>query len=991
MNALTPTSSIVPFSLKDAPSLIEKIWPAQKISVEAQKERKAVKGQTLTGLGSYWKGRKPLILVRACVLASLLPATGDDEKDLSTFEILCGIADEQIADRLKDTLNNDEVAKFASPSQKQALSDDAGKSIAYRKAGKEERNILLGSVIARMPYTTRVGKLLRPEEVIESVLTGKRMMQVNAHLGTTASSLSELIEQLGIMRFGHRPVVGDTFCGGGSIPFEAARLGCDVLASDLNPIACLLTWGAVNVIGCSPARRQELAAAEVELIDKVEKEIEALGIERDENGNRAKAYLYCLETRCPQTGWMVPLSPSWVISKSKKVIAALVPDVDNKRYIIEVRTGVSLADMESAAEGTIRKGCVVHTVDGEIYSTPIKTLRGDRRVSGAETITNLRLWQKDEFAPRPTDIFQERLYAIQWFTKESFKKPRPVTFFASVNSKDIERENKVSRIVNDNLSIWQDRGLVPDMMIEPGEETSRLIRERGWTHWHHVFTPRDYIVIASLIENNREPELEVVIPSLLNHASKLCQWATTNAPLDADGRQAGGARDLPNHVFYNQAFNTFWNYSSRASSFLLRDMKITSEVANVNMVGSSKIQNQSAIDLDQTADLFITDPPYADAVHYHEVSEFFIPWLRKNPPKEFKHWTWDSRRPLAIQGSGEAFRKAMVDAYTAMANNMPNNGIQIVMFTHQNAGVWADMAQIFWGSGLQVKAAWYIATETTSELKKGGYVQGTVILVLRKRLDAENGYKDEVVQEVRAEVAEQIDTMAGLNQNLKGHGRIENLFEDADLQMAGYAAALRVLTRYTKIDGIDMTKEALRPRIKGERGIVADIIDFAVQVANEHMVPEGMTPKVWERLTGAERFYFKMMDVETTGATKLDNYQNFAKAFRVAGYDIFMGSMKPNEARLKRSRDFKKSGFEIEEFGPSSTRAILFALYELQAEMDSDAVLSHLKDLVPAYMTAREDIMAITDYIGRKREGVDEGEHRAAGILYGLIRNERLG
>jgi putative DNA methylase len=99
-------------------------------------------------------------------------------------------------------------------------------------------------------------------------------------------------------------------------------------------------------------------------------------------------------------------------------------------------------------------------------------------------------------------------------------------------------------------------------------------------------------------------------------------------------------------------------------------------------------------------------------------------------------------------------------------------------------------------------AAWYIATETTSELKKGGYVQGTVILVLRKRMSVESGYKDEIVQEVKAEVAEQIDTMTGLNQKLRGHGRIENLFEDADLQMAGYAAALRVLTRYTKIDGI---------------------------------------------------------------------------------------------------------------------------------------------------------------------------------------------
>ena len=49
--------------------------------------------------------------------------------------------------------------------------------------------------------------------------------------------------------------------------------------------------------------------------------------------------------------------------------------------------------------------------------------------------------------------------------------------------------------------------------------------------------------------------------------------------------------------------------------------------------------------------------------------------------------------------------------------------------------------------------------------------------------------------------------MIGLNQSLKGRGRMENLFEDADLQMAGYAAALRILTKYTKIDGKDMTAE----------------------------------------------------------------------------------------------------------------------------------------------------------------------------------------
>jgi putative DNA methylase len=333
----------------------------------------------------------------------------------------------------------------------------------------------------------------------------------------------------------------------------------------------------------------------------------------------------------------------------------------------------------------------------------------------------------------------------------------------------------------------------------------------------------------------------------------------------------------------------------------------------------------------------------------------------------------------------------MVAAYKAMTEHMPDNGLQVVMFTHKDASVWADMAQIFWGSGLQVMAAWYVSTETTSETKKGGYVQGTVTLVLRKRKDGVQGYKDEIVQEVKAEVADQIDTMSGLNQSLKGHGRIENLFEDSDLQMAGYAAALRVLTGYTTIDGVDMTKEALRSRVKGEKNIVGEIIEFAVQIANEHMVPEGMTPKVWEKLTGSERFFFKMMDIEETGAKKLDNYQNFSRAFRVPKYDDLMGSMEPNKARLKLAKEFKKSGFEGSEFGGSKSRALLFAIYEIESDVDGDDVLSHLREMVPDYFNVREDLMALADYVAKKRANITKQEARAAGILHGLIRNERFG
>ena len=73
----------------------------QKLSAEAFKEQTAGRGKTLTTLGSYWKGRKPLILAKACVLGGLLPATDNPKRDLEIFEMLMGMDDRSFASRAK--------------------------------------------------------------------------------------------------------------------------------------------------------------------------------------------------------------------------------------------------------------------------------------------------------------------------------------------------------------------------------------------------------------------------------------------------------------------------------------------------------------------------------------------------------------------------------------------------------------------------------------------------------------------------------------------------------------------------------------------------------------------------------------------------------------------------------------------------------------------------------------------------------------------------
>lgn len=1012
------TPALEPFALKDAPSLIERVFPAQKISAEAQKERKAGAGQTLTALGSYWKGRKPLIMVRAIVLGCLLPVTENLEADLHIFELLMGIDDaafgrrepklkpSEVAERvtIKDpwdyfdyTIKNQcyDAADIESLHFPLNLAEYPGLTLRWkRNLDPEAKTALLTKAMEGMAYEEKVGLCRRPEELDPAMLYGPIWDEVNAHLaqfGINAHSHEQLVEQLGKLRYGHRPRVGDTFCGGGSIPFEAARLGCDVYASDLNPVACMLTWGALNIIGASPEKRAEIEKAQREVAEAVEREITELGIEHNERGDRAKAFLYCLETRCPETGWIVPMAPSWVISKSRSVYGKLVPNFENQRFDIEVITGASDEEINQAAQGTVQNGNLVYELEGKVYRTPIKTIRGDYRTEDRENKNRLRQWEIHDFKPRPDDIFQERLYCIQWITKETLGQSRQDTYFASVMEQDLVRERKVEHIVEENLVTWQEQGLVSDMVIEPGAKTDEPIRTRGWRYWHQLFTPRS-LLILSLLNTKTTAFTAPCFLGSVNFSSRLCRWRTSDKrrAKDGSGKQTGGASDDPMDVFSNQALNTLINYAQR-SFFRLVDEYNVEYINSEKLSQKSEITTAPADTLNSDADLWITDPPYADAVYYHEITEFFIAWLRKNPPVPFDQWTWDSRRALAIKGDGEDFRHGMVSAYTAMASHMPDNGLQCVMFTHQDTGVWADMVSIFWAAGLQVVSAWYIATETTSELKQGGYVQGTVTLLLRKRLGTASTFKQRLLPLIRKEVTAQIEAMLNLNDTAQVHG--ETVFNDSDLQMAGYAAALKVLTQYTEVDGRDVTNLALQPRQKGQATVVDDIVEYASEVANNLLIPERLkelNPDTWGEITGVERFYLRMLAIEKTGASKLDNYQNFSKAFSV-NYQPLMASLEANKARLKGAKELKPRDLASGDLGGTVLSEILMAIQELLADKDPKVVIGQIRtSLGDTYFSKRNHLVAMAHYIAEMWAEKRPDEAQKAEIIGSRIRNEGI-
>ncbi len=976
--AIGSQRSVTAFALKDAPALIECLLPVQKLSAESYKEQMAGNGKTLTALGSYWKGRKPLILAKACVLGCLLPATANPKRDLEIFEMLMGMDDLSFAARAKRKprpkeiiaeLSLARIEDYFKVSPQGVLPQSApvdwsnpayaDVKVAWRSDLPElERRWLEAQMLPSSAYRERVDKSRRPEEVPN--VHEHIWEQVNAHLGTETHSFPELIEQLGTMRFGHRPKVADPFCGSGQIPFEAARLGCDVYASDLNPVACMLTWGSFRIVGGSTEARESLRHDQKTLADNVQAEINRLGVEDDGRGWLARAFLYCVEVKCPQTGWSVPLLPSRIVSKTYRVIAELVPEPDSKQYGIIIRSGATNDELREAEGGTVGRdgrygeAFLIHNVKGKTYKTNLTTLRGDIRQPDGTVVNQIRQWARDDFVPRPDDLLQERLYCIQWMRPKDDTK-RLEYQFRGVTESDLERERIVQRYVAEHLPEWQDKGWIPNMRIEEGGppryQGRDLLRSRGWTHWQHLFNPRQ-LLLGALLNRFSSAPLKLGLTQALNCNSRISPW-------DNSDRHREGVRG----VFNNQALSTLFNYGCRGTRYALDLTQAGYKQFEISDDVRSEIACTPAETISVPSDVLITDPPYGDAVKYEEILDFFIAWLRRKPPPEFAEWIWDSRRALAIQGQDENFRRGMVSAYRRMTGCMPQHGIQIIMFTHQSGAIWADMANIVWAAGLQVTAAWYVVTETDSALRDGSNVKGTVLLVCRKRAGEHRITRDDLAWEIQEEVEGQVKALTGLNQDARGLYRDENVFEDADIQMAGYAAALRALTRYARIDGRDMASEAVRPRLKNQTTFVDDLIAFAVNTANQSLVPRGIEDAVWKKLSGAERFYLKMLDLEARGAKTLDNFQNFAKAFKVRDFYALMGDRHANRARLKAASEFGRSEMgESSELHGSVLRAVLYALMELEADVDATEVLVHLTHNVADYygdLTQRERAIAL--------------------------------
>lgn len=973
---LTETSPALP-DTSEARAFIEVQFPVSKLSKESYKERKGAQGQALTGLGKWW-GRKPLVLVRAIILGLLLPATDDPARDRDTFLALMTMDDDGLWRRAGRSLPVKQAYEFAVGRERSQFFTVAGDKVAWKEGiGREERQSMQRRAFNRMGYDQKLAHCISPEEA--GGPEPDAWPAIDAHLGTRANSLQDLVDELGRRRWGHVPRVGDVFSGGGNIPFEAARLGCDVYASDLNPVAALLTWGAMNIVGGGQEAVDRLAAAQQRVFDKVQRQVDEWGIERSaETGWVADAYLYCAEVLDPATGWRVPLAPSWVIAKrAKQVVARLVPNHENRSFDFEVIEGVDAAALKAAEEeGTAKDGVrSPMSRDGEWLPPARRTTTSTAQLRGRN---GLRLWENDDLVPRPDDVYGERLYCIRWVDPETGKR-----HYRAPTAIDLEREGRVLSFLQERFEDWQEKGYIPSRRIEPGAKTDEPIRTRGWTYWHHLFNPRQLLVhglFAEAIADEPEWEQRALLLMMgrdVNANSRLCQWNPT--------------ADKPTWTFYNQALNTFNNYACR--SHLSLRSAFCADILPAPTSGTAVVAPSDARAVEMECDAWVTDPGYGDAVQYDELSEYFLAWYDKALPRLFLSWYSDSKRALAVKGEGASFRTTLAACYRRLAYLMPQDGYQVVMFTHQDPEVWADLTLVLWSAGLQVSAAWTIGTETGAVgIRHGNLVQGTVLLVLRKRTADEHAIMADLYPDIRSEVEAQLAAMLALD------SKDDPNFGDADYQLAAYAAALRVLTGYASVEGIDVQRELGAPRGK-ERSPIAKLIDQAVKIASDSLMPAGMQRPVWRTATPEERFYLKGIELEARGEARQGVYQELARGYGTDGYKALLASGKANATRLLApsefgNRDIRRVGEAG--FGGTMLRHLLLAVYRTagHTERDPRPAREYLRQTLPDYWNRREMAMAMLKYLADTAAPLTTGtwpaDTQAARLLLDSLANHRM-
>jgi adenine-specific DNA methylase len=639
------------------------------------------------------------------------------------------------------------------------------------------------------------------------------------------------------------PKLLDPFGGGGAIPLEALRLGCETYSNDLNPVAVLIQK-------CTLEYPQKYGA---ELLDDLEKwgnwvleeAKKQLGefYPKESDGSVPVAYIWARTIPCqnPSCRKDVPLVRQfWLAKKDKKKVAAyLIPTTSGVEFKI-VGTGYDeWPEGFDPEKGTVARAVAVCPCCGA--SNDANTTR---------------------------KLFKEGKSGQKMVAVVTRKEGEIGKRYRVANQSDLDIFNQAQ----DNLKIKRQR-LIDEWGIDPvpdeptpeskgnGADRAFSVRNYELNTWGDLFNSRQKLSLITFVEKVRQAHSEMIeqgyeseyakaIDTYLGLLlSKMTDWVSCLTSWQPHVQ-------CPGHTFTRQALGMVWDYCESVpitgSSGSWRSLlKVLFDAAKTFFVGNlgAVVDQASAASLQYPAnyfDIVATDPPYYDNVPYSYLSDFFYVWLKRSighmypdlfstplSPKKNEIVTY-SEVPHGFKDGKDYFETMLKKAFQEIYRVLKPDGIAVIVYAHKSTSGWETLVNSLLDSGLIMTGAYPINTEMGARLRAqdSATLASSIYIVARKMERQSTGFYIDVKEELK----KHLDT------------KLKRLWEEgiggADFFIAAIGSAIEVFGKYEKV--MDYEGNIIR----------ADkLLDDVSEVATNYAVREILHNGFAGEISDLTRFY----------------------------------------------------------------------------------------------------------------------------------------
>ncbi len=654
---------------------------------------------------------------------------------------------------------------------------------------------------------------------------------------------------------GQPPKVLDPFGGGGSIPLEALRLGCETYTGDLNPVAVLIQkttlefpqkYGKpvkmdtgnvmLNKSEVNPLLEDVKKWADW-VLEEAKKEIGRF-YPNDPGGSVPVGYIWARTIPCqnPSCRAEIPLMRQyWLANKSRRKIALYPYIKDGKVEFRVVGTGYEkMPDDFDPHKGTVSRAVAVCPVCG----------------SAVEAKTTRRLFQEGKSGERMVAV-------ILTMPGETGKRYRVAT------EEDMEAFNKAAEYMEEKRKKLHDLWGIDPVPDEPTPEGSGSGAERafsvyryGMTTWGSLFNVRQKLSLITFTEKVREAYRKIIAEGVEREYAKAIAtyMAIINDRLltfNCTISRVDPTRETISNIFNRQALSMMWDYaesgvfpSSSGSWLSGYDWVLKFLERESGHSTSIFIEASSAADTpykDNYFDAVITDPPYYDNVPYSYLSDFFYVWLKRSIGDLYPELFSTSLTPkkneivaystgVGVEAGKRQFEEMLSQAFREIQRVLKSNGLAVIVYAHKTTEGWETLINSLLDSGLVMTAAWPVNTEMQARLRsqESAALASSIYIVARKVERSGIAFYNEVREELKKHLDRKLDRLWA-----EGIG-------GGDFFIAAIGSAIEIFGKYEKV--MDLQGNIIR----ADR-LLEDVRTIATDYAIRQILHNGFASEISDK------------------------------------------------------------------------------------------------------------------------------------------------